>query len=139
GDIHQTRQMLERIELDYHEQKVEGLYRFLKAEADRHGGRYEEALRNYEVLLKLVQWAGYRDRALHGIADCYARMGDEEKALKWLTGLKDSFPSYYEKQKLADYLKTLEVRRDRKKKPPPVDPEDPQRGSFVTGFEPGEK
>src|SRR6185295_7388750 len=79
GDIRQTRQLLERIELDYPEQKIEGLYRFLRVEADRHGGRYEEALRNYEVLLKLVQWAGYRDKALFGIADCYTRLGDEDK------------------------------------------------------------
>ncbi len=139
GDIRQTRQMLERIELDYPEQKVEGLYRFLRAESDRHGGRYEDALRNYEVLLKLVQWAGYRDRALFGIADCYTRMGDEDRALKWLTGLKDSFPSYFEKQKLADYQKTLEARRDLKKKPPPGDPNEPIPGTFITGFEPGEK
>jgi tetratricopeptide (TPR) repeat protein len=139
GDIRQTRQMLERIELDYPEQKVEGLYRFLRAESDRHGGRYEDALRNYEVLLKLTQWAGYRDRALFGIADCYTRMGEEEKALKWVASLKESFPSYYEKQKLADYQKTLEARRDLKKKPPMIDPNEPMRGSFLTGFEPGEK
>src|SRR5262249_10372590 len=139
GDIRQTRQLLERIELDYPEQKTEGLYRFLRAESDRYGGRYEEALRNYEVLLRLVQWAGYRDRALFGIADCYARMGDEVKALDWLAGVKKSFPRYFEKQKLAHYQKNLEVRRDRKKKPAPVDPDDPVRGSFVTGFEPGEK
>src|SRR5262249_55005269 len=75
GDIRQTRQLLEKIELDYPEQKVEGLYRFLRAEADRNGGRYEEALRNYEVLMNLVAWASYRDRALFGIADCYTRMG----------------------------------------------------------------
>ncbi len=139
GDIRQTRQMLERIEMDYPEQKVEGLYRFHRAESDRHGGRYEDALRNYEVLLKLVQWAGYRDRALFGIADCYARMGDEERALKWLGGLKESFPTYFEKQKLGDYQKTLEARRERKKKPAPIDESDPHRGRFVTGFEPGEK
>src|SRR5262249_35005279 len=73
GDIRQSRQLLERIELDYPEQKMEGLYRFLRAEADRHAGRYEEAIRNYEFLLKLAQWAGYRDRALYGIADSYFR------------------------------------------------------------------
>jgi tetratricopeptide (TPR) repeat protein len=139
GDIRQTRQMLERIEMDYPEQKIEGLYRFLRAEADRHGGRYEEALRNYEVLVKLVQWAGFRDRALFGITDCYTRMGDEARALEWLAGLKDSFPRYYEKQKLADYRKDVEARRDRKKKAKPADPTDPVRDTFVTGFEPGEK
>lgn len=136
GDIHQTRQLLERIELDYPEQKVEGLYRFLRAEADRHGGRYEEALRNYEVLLNLVQWAGYRDRALFGLADCYTRMGDENRALKWLGALKKSFPRYYMKHKLADYEKTLEARLERKKKR--AAPE-ANGGSFFTGFEPGAK
>jgi hypothetical protein len=117
---------------------VEGLYRFLRAEADRHGGRYEDAMRNYEVLLKLTQWAGFRDRALFGIADTYTRMGDEDKALTWLASLKESFPGYFEKQKLADYQKELETRRDRKKKPAPAST-DPVRDSFVTGFEPGEK
>lgn len=139
GDIRQTRQLLERIELDYPEQKIEGLYRFLRAEADRHGGRYEESLRNYEVLLKLVQWAGYRDRALFGIADCYSRMGEEAKALDWLATLKESFPSFYEKQKLAETQKTLENRRDRKKNPLAPDPKDTVLDTFATGFEPTEK
>src|SRR5207237_1298296 len=83
----------------------------------------------YEILLKLVQWAGFRDRALFGIADCYTRMGEEEKSLKWLDSLKESFPRYYEKQKVADYQKALEGRRDRKKKPKPADPTDPTRDS----------
>jgi tetratricopeptide (TPR) repeat protein len=139
GDIRQGRQLLERIELDYPEQKIEGLYRFLRAESDRRGGRYEDALRNYEVLLKLVQWAGFRDRAIFGIADCYTRMGEEEKALKWLASLKESFPDYFKKQKLDEYQKDVEARRERRKKPPQLDPDDPHRGSFVTGFEPGEK
>jgi tetratricopeptide (TPR) repeat protein len=139
GEIHQTRQLLERIEMDYPEQKVEGLYRFLRAEADRHGGRYEDALGNYEVLVKLVQWAGYRDRALFGIADTYTRMGDEEKALKWLASLKESFPRYYEQQKLADYEKSLKARQEARKKAKPPDAADPVRDTFVTGLEPGEK
>lgn len=139
GDIRQTRQLLERIELDYPEQKTEGLYRFLRAEADRHGGRYEDALRNYEVLVKLTQWAGFRDRALFGIADCYTRLGEEDKALKWLVSIKESFPRFYEKQKLDDYQKTVATRLERKKKPPMLDPNDPFRGEFFTGFEPGVK
>ncbi len=138
GDVRQTRQLLERIELDYPEQKVEGLYRFLRAEADRHGGRYEESLRNYEVLLKLAQWAGYRDRALFGIADCCTRRGEEDKALEWLAVLQESFPRYYEKQKLDDYKKDLEGRRDRKKNGKPPDPTDPVGDTYATGFEPGE-
>src|SRR6185295_14141909 len=71
-----------------------------------------------------------------GIADCYTRMGDEDKALKWMAGLKKSFPRYYEKQKLADYEKTLEARLERKKKPAAADADG---GSYFTGFEPGEK
>jgi tetratricopeptide (TPR) repeat protein len=139
GDIHQVRQLLERIEIDYPEQKVEGLYRFLRAEADRHGGRYEDALRSYEVLVKLVQWAGYRDRALFGIADCYTRMGDEPKALEVLANLKKSFPGHYERQKLADYEKDVALRLEGKKKAKPPDPTDPVRDTFLTGFEPSEK
>ena len=42
GSIRQSRQVLERIEQEYPEQKVEGLFRFLRAESDRHAGFYEE-------------------------------------------------------------------------------------------------
>jgi tetratricopeptide (TPR) repeat protein len=141
GDVRQTRQLLERIELDYPEQKLEGLYRFLRAEADRHGGRYEESLRNYEILLKLEQWAGYHDRALFGIADCYYRMANPDKALTWLANLKESFPRSFEKLKLADYQKMVESRRDRlKANQDKGDPKTGQRGdTFVTGLEPDEK
>lgn len=110
GDIRQTRAMLDRIELNYPEQKLEGLYRFLKAEVDRHGGRYETALRNYEVLLQLTQWAGFHDRALHGVADAYYRMGDYKRALEWLQAIEKTFPRYYEKQMLAAYRTQVEGR-----------------------------
>ena len=63
GDVRGTRLLLERLELEFPEQKLEGLYRFLRAETDRFAGRYEDAIRHYEVLLKLRQWAGFRDRA----------------------------------------------------------------------------
>jgi tetratricopeptide (TPR) repeat protein len=141
GDIHQMRQLLEKIELEYPEQKMEGLYRFLRAEADRNGGRYEEALRNYEILLKLTQWAGYHDRAVYGIADSYYRMANPEKALEWLATLKESFPRYYEKQKLADYQKMVENRRDwRKTRKDRMDPKKTELTElFSTGFEPDEK
>src|SRR4029077_17576210 len=112
GDVRQTRQLLEKIELESPEQKLEGLYRFLRAEADRTGGRYEEALRNYEILLKLTQWAGFHDRALFGIADSYYRLNNPERALKWLDSLKESFPRYYDKQMLADYRKMVAARLD---------------------------
>jgi tetratricopeptide (TPR) repeat protein len=87
----------------------------LRAESDRLGGRYEEALRHYEVLLRLQQWAGYRDRALAGIADTYARMGKLDKALEWYATLRKSSPAYYEKQSLDAVSKRIEARRERLK------------------------
>lgn len=107
GDIRQSRQLLDKIELEYPEQKLEGLYRYLRAESDRFSGRYEEAIRNYEVLLQLVQWAGFRDRASHGIADCFYRMGELEKSLRWYNVLKKTHPAYFEKQKLDEFQKFL--------------------------------
>jgi len=141
GDIIETRQLLDKIELNYPEQKLEGLYRFLRAESDRYAGRYEDALRNYEVLLHLKQWAGFRDRALHGIADCYARMDDLPQALRWFSQLEKTHPAYYEKQKLADQQKLLLARQGRiAAQPtdggPPVKP--PRFKDFRTGFEPQE-
>jgi tetratricopeptide (TPR) repeat protein len=138
GNIRESQQLLQRIELDYPEQKLEGLYRFLRAEADRLGGRYEEAIRNYEFLLKLTQWAGYRDRALYGIADSYYRMGNFEKALIWLDTVKESFPRFFEKQKLPAYQAVIEGRLKRAKAAPGAGSAVGFTG-FHTGFEPEEK
>jgi len=113
GDIQQTRQLLERIELNYPEEKLEGLYRALRADADRRTGHYEEALRNYEILLKLTQWSGFHDRALHGMADTYFRLGELPRAIQWLDTLEKSYPRYYEKEKLADYRKLVMDRQAR--------------------------
>jgi tetratricopeptide (TPR) repeat protein len=113
GDVGHTRQLLERIEMNYPEQKLEGLYRVLRADADRRTGRYEEALRNYEILMKLQQWAGFHDRALHGLADTYFRLGQFAKAIEWLDSLEKSFPKFYEKQKLADFRKLIGERQAR--------------------------
>ena len=113
GDIQQTRQLLERIEINYPEEKLEGLYRLLRADADRRTGRYEEALRNYEILLKLTQWTGFHDRALHGLADTYFRLGELPKALEWLASLEKSYARYFEKEKLADLRKLIVDRQAR--------------------------
>ena len=115
GDVRQTRYLLEQIEINYPEQKLEGHYRFLRAEADRLGGRYEEAVRNYEVLARLPQWAGYRDRAVHGIADANYRMGDLAKSLEWYGTLKANYADYFTKQKLDDVVKLIAARNDRVK------------------------
>jgi tetratricopeptide (TPR) repeat protein len=141
GDILETRQLLDKIELNYPEQKLEGLYRFLRAESDRYAGRYEDSLRNYEVLLHLKQWAGFRDRALHGIADCYARMDDLPQALRWLAQLEKAFPGYYEKQKLSDLQKLLVARQGRIAAQPSPEGQaarPPRFQDFRTGFEPQE-
>jgi tetratricopeptide (TPR) repeat protein/chitodextrinase len=137
GNIHQARVLLSQIEVDFPEQKLEGLYRFLRAEADRYGGHYDEAIRNYEILVRLQQWAGYRGRALWGIADSYNRMGHLEKALEWYDRLKQTDAGYYEKQKLAMRRELIEARLQRTKEA------GDQGGRFFagyhTGFEPGEK
>lgn len=113
GDVAQTRQLMEKIEVDYPEQKLEGLYRFLRAEADRAGGRYEDAIGHYEVLLKLPQWAGYRSKALFGIADSYARGGNDAKAIEWLDTLEESFPTFYDEEDLTGYRRSIEARMAR--------------------------
>jgi tetratricopeptide (TPR) repeat protein len=139
GSIAQSRQLLERLELEHPGRKLDGLYCFLRGEADRFAGRYEEALRNYEVLLKLPQWAGYRDRALFGIADSYYRMGRLEKALEWLEAIQKTFPSYYTKEKLADFQKLV---RDRQARIEAARKEGRLASAFFkgysTGFEPDE-
>jgi tetratricopeptide (TPR) repeat protein len=113
GDVHATRQLLQRLEVDHPGRRLDGLYCFLHAESDRQAGRYEEALRHYEMIFKLPQWAGYKDRATLGIADTYLRMNDLDKALKWLGDLKENFPKYFESQKGADLEKLTLERKQR--------------------------
>lgn len=139
GDIRETRLLLDKIELNYPDQKLEGLYRFLRAEADRVAGKYEASLRNYEVLLQLRQWAGYRDRTLHGMAECLVRMGQLPEALKRLAQLEQAFPKYFEKAKLADRKKQFEERLARAV--PATDggsPKLPPFADVISGFEPEE-
>jgi tetratricopeptide (TPR) repeat protein len=99
GEITATRQLLQRLEMEYPGRRLDGLYCFLRAETDRFSGRYEEAMRNYDMIFKLPQWAGYRDRATYGIADAYLRMGELDKAKKWFGQLKDEFPKFFEMNK----------------------------------------
>ncbi len=101
GNLRHSRQLLERIEQEYPEQKVEGLYRFLRAEADRQAGRYVEAERNYELLLRMQQWAGYRAQALQGLADCAMRREHYTDAVKWLDAIAESYPDFYRQRELA--------------------------------------
>ena len=136
GDFPATRQLLERMELEYPGRRLDGLYCFMRAETDRHIGKYEDALRNYEMIFKLPQWAGYRDRASFGLADTYYRMGDLEKSLKWYKHLKETFPKYHESQKGAAVEKLIEDRLARTKAA--KTPGDAFFKGFRTGFEPGE-
>jgi tetratricopeptide (TPR) repeat protein len=116
GNIHQARRILAQIEVNFPEQKLEGLYRFLRAEADRNGGHYEEAIRNYEILLRLPQWSGYRARALAGVADSYHRAGKLDKSLEWYDRVKQADAEFFTKTKLAERRTLIEARRDRIKK-----------------------
>ncbi len=139
GEILATRQLLERLELDYPGRRLDGLYCHLRAESDRFAGRYEEAMRSYEMIFRLPQWAGYRDRAAHGIADCHLRLGELDKALKWLGEVKQAHPKYFEERKLAEAEKLLVQRIARVQAA--KDKGDPGAAAFqafVTGFEPGE-
>ena len=137
GEIQATRQLLERMELEYPGRRLDGLYCFMRAETDRHIGKYEDALRSYEMIFRLPQWAGYRDRATFGIADSYFRMGDWEKSLKWYKNLKEAFPKYHESQKGDEVEKLITDRLVRVKSA--KDPRDAFFQGFQTGFEPDEK
>jgi tetratricopeptide (TPR) repeat protein len=136
GNIRQTRHMLERLESEFPEQKLEGLYRFLRGETDRASGRYDEAIRHYEVLLKLRQWAGYRPQAMFGLADCYHRLHELPKCLEWLDALQEGFPAYYSSHKLDEYRAMIEARRQRREAGDPNLAAD--FSGFHTGFEPDE-
>jgi tetratricopeptide (TPR) repeat protein len=133
--------LLDKIELNYPDQKLEGLYRYLRAESDRVAGKYDAALRNYEVLLQLRQWAGYRDRTLHGMAECQLRLGQLLEAQQRFAQVEQLFPKYFEKEKLAERRKLVEARLSRMI--PPSEPGGkPQLAKFAdvsTGFEPAEK
>lgn len=95
GDVRQSRRLLKRIESAFPEQKLEGLYRFLRAETDRKVGAYEDSIRNYEAVLKLPAWSSYRAATLAGIADAHARAEEWDLALEWLKSLETGFPEYY--------------------------------------------
>lgn len=100
GNIRQTRRLLERIETEFPEQKLEGLYRFLRGDAERSAGRYDVAIRNYEILLQLPQWAGYHALARYGIADCYYRMSELTNSIGWLADLESREPAIYQERGL---------------------------------------
>jgi len=111
GELVQTRQLLAKMEIDYPGRRLDGLYCFLHAESDRLSGHYDDALRHYEMILRLPQWAGYRDRASFGIADTCLRQGDLERAQKWIATLKESFPKYYEDHQGAELAERLAQRQ----------------------------
>ena len=115
GDHFASRQLLERLEIEYPGRRLDGLYCFLRAEADRFAGNYESALKNYEMIFKLPQWAGYLDRATQGLAETYLRLGDPVKARNYLTDLKNNFPKFFASHKGPDLEKLIDHRLDRLK------------------------
>jgi len=143
GNIAECRALLRKIEMETPEQKLQGYYTLLRAEVDRNGGRYDEAIGGYQRVLSQVQWAGFHERALFGVADCYQRDGKFDKAQEVLTKVKEAFPEFYEKEKLGDYEAVVSNHLARAVSPPAVDPEAPKRFSlktkaWATGFEPEE-
>jgi tetratricopeptide (TPR) repeat protein len=132
GQVGASRQLLEKLELEHPGRRLDGLYCFLRAETGRLGGRYEEALRHYEMIFKLPQWAGYKDRAVFGIADTYLRLGELDKARKWLGDLKEAYPKFYEEHKAAELDKQLDERLLQLKTGNNLT-------AFTTGFEPDEE
>ena len=109
-DVRQSLRMLQRIERNYPEQKLDGLYRFLRGEADRHAGDYGQAIRNYEVVLHLSEWASYHPHALRGIADSYYRMGEFERAVKWYANLRNRYGQLYRRHKLDQKVNRIRQR-----------------------------
>lgn len=101
GNARQSRQILERIENEYPEQKVEGLFRFLRAESERSAGLYESAIMNYETVLRTPQWAGYHAQVAIGLADSCYRLQRYDEALKWLALVQESDPAY-QSRKVAE-------------------------------------
>lgn len=139
GDHLAARQLLERIDLDYPGRRLDGLYCFLRAEADRFAGNYENALRHYEMIFKLPQWAGYRDRAVYGLADTYRRLGELDKSQKWLGDLKTNYPKLYEEKKADELVKQITLRLERIKiAKTSTKPDDALFAGWQTGFEPEE-
>lgn len=112
GDLSHADRLLQRIEASYPEQKVEGLYRFLRAETGRLAGRYEDAIYDYEVVLQLTAWAGYHGPAMIGLADTYRRMHDHGRALEWLDAVRERYPALYEDRELETTRALIEARRE---------------------------
>lgn len=131
GDVRATRLLLQKIELNFPEQKLEGLFRLMRAETERIAGRYEDAIEHYELLLRLRQWSGLRDRAIHGLADCAYRRRDFKTAAEWFQRLRDSFPGYFDSQKLHPLYALAKERADNASRSDPF-------AGFSTGFEPQE-
>lgn len=139
GEVRQVRRLLDRLELEYPGRRLDGLYCFLRAESSRHAGRYEDALRHYEMIFKLPQWAGYRGRALLGLANAYLHMGDLERALKSMKELKESHAKFYKDQKADELHKILVGRQARVKEAAAKgDPSAAFFRGYTTGLEPDE-
>jgi tetratricopeptide (TPR) repeat protein len=141
GDVRGTRLLLERMEIDFPEQKLEGMYRFMRAETDRFAGRYEEARQSYEVLLRLRQWAGFRDRAIHGMADCYFREEQFATSRDWFDKLRESFPEYFGAQKLGPVYELVKARAEQAETAKQSGAAKSGEGGsrYVTSFEPNDQ
>lgn len=139
GDIRQTQRLLDQIETDFPEQRINALYRFLRADAQRHAGQYEPALRNYAMVLTLPSGRSYRPQVLYGMADTNYRMGESDQTLELLKSIFDSYPDVYRRRRIASFQKRIESRRDRLRLAMPDSKTKPKLfAGLATGFEPDE-
>lgn len=140
GDVRECDRLLSKMETTFPEMKLDGLYRFLRGEADRLAGRYEDAIRNYEIMAAMSQWASYRDRAAFGIAEALYRMGEFPRAIEVLKQIEQNHPGFYAERKLADYRKRVEdcIARTEAARAAGTKAA-PFFTGFTTGFEPAEK
>ena len=140
GDIDECRALLRNMELEAPEQKLQGQYQILKAEVDRAGGRYEQAIAAYERVLGQLQWAGVHDRVLFGMADANLRMGKLEKALGIVNKIEEVYPKYYEIEGLTQYEQAITNRllHSRAGGPSSTNTYDAGSGTYQTDFEPSD-
>jgi tetratricopeptide (TPR) repeat protein len=140
GDIDECRALLRKMELEAPEQKLQGQYQILRAEVDRAGGRYEQAIAAYERVLGQLQWAGMHDRVLFGMADANLRMGELEKALEIVNKIEEVYPKYYEIEGLTQYEQAITNRllHPRTGGTSSTNIYDAGSGAYQTDFEPSD-
>ncbi len=100
GNIKQARQLLQDIQTQSPEQKLSGFFRFLHGEVALGDGQYEQAIRDYHLVLRLEQWSGFHNRAMLGLMKCHRELNQFDEAKRWLDSIEQSYPDFYKQQNL---------------------------------------